>query len=387
MKIKSITAAAVDTGFQKQSLQTTRVASPMSRWPRFAERRSSWMWPTKKAFVRIESTDGVVGWSCTNGGEITTSIVSDQLSRLIEGREIETIDDIADAWDQMFSALLPFGSAGFSMMAVAGVDIALWDLKSKTENKPLVDLLGGSRRTEMHCYATTDQPELQSAPDWWGLKAAMPFGLEAGEEGLRSNVDTMHRFRAVAGNNRHVMIDAFMAWDADYTLRFAEAARDLRIFWIEDPLPPHDLEGLRRIRECAKNDIRLALGNFCFHRWDCELLLREKLVDILQPDVAWAGGITECLRIVAMAEAAHVPVILHNTYEQPWALAIAASRQSVPIVEFVDRGETSDLYCLMGAEVGRENGRVAVPRHHEGNYPPSHVLSHFGGRMAAVTAR
>lgn len=75
MKIKSIQARSVDCGFQAQKLQTSRVASPMSRWPKFGERRSSWMWPTNKVFVRIESTDGVVGWSCTNGGEIVAMIV------------------------------------------------------------------------------------------------------------------------------------------------------------------------------------------------------------------------------------------------------------------------------------------------------------------------
>lgn len=386
MRIKSVNAVAVDAGFQKQTLQTSRVASPMSRWPQFAERRSSWMWPTKKTFVRIESTDGAVGWSCTNGGEISTAIVRDHLARIVEGHEIGSIGDISETWDQMFGALLPYGSAGFSMMAVAGVDIALWDLKAKTEGKSLVDLFGGSRHEEMHCYATTDQPESLAAEDWWGLKAAMPYGPEAGEDGCAANVALMQRFRDVAGQNRHVMLDAFMAWDADYALRFAEAARDLDIFWIEDPLPPHDLDGLRRIRERARGELRLALGNFCFNRWDCEVLLRDKLVDILQPDVAWAGGITECLRIVAMAEAARVPVILHNTYEQPWALAMTAARQSVPIVEFVDRGASSELYRLMGKEGLRQNGRVAVSRNSDGNCPPAHVLSHFQSQPAVKTA-
>lgn len=386
MKITSVTAVAVDAGFQNQSLQTTRIASPMSRWPRFAERRSSWMWPTRKTFVRVESSDGVVGWSCTNGGEITTAIVRDHFSRIVTGQDIGGIADIAEVWDQMLGSLMPFGSAGFSMMAVAGVDIALWDLLAKTEGKALVDLLGGSSHTEMDCYATTDQPETLAAPEWWGLKAAIPYGLEAGAQGLEANLATMRRFRNVAGPDRHVMLDAFMAWDADYTLRFAEAAKDLDIFWIEDPLPPQDFDGLRRIREGATGPIRLALGNFCFTRWDCEVLLREKLVDILQPDVAWAGGITECLRIMEMAKAAGIPVILHNTYEQPWALAMAAARQVAPVVEFVDRGPRSELYRLMGDEGQRRNGTVAVPRNIDGNRPPDHLLAVLSGSLANATA-
>lgn len=384
MKIKSVGAVAIDVGFRKQSLQTNRVASPMSRWPQFAEKRSSWMWPTRKTFVRIESSDGLVGWSCTNGGEVTSMIVRDHLARIVEGREIA---DIGEVWDQMFNSLLPFDSSGFSLMAIAGIDIALWDLKAKHQETALVELLGGSRRTQMHCYATTDQPETHADQEWWGLKAAMPYGIEAGDEGLAANLATMRRFRDVAGEQRHIMLDAFMSWDADYTLRFAEEAAGLDIFWIEDPLPPYDLKGLRRIKEGTDGRVRLALGNFCFHRWDCEVLLQEKLVDILQPDVAWAGGITECLRILAMAEAARVPVILHNTYEQPWALALAAARQSLPIVEFVDRGTSSELYGLMGKEIPRQNGKAAVPRNRDGNRPPPHVLAHFEDRQPAELAQ
>ncbi len=385
MKITSVRAVAVDVGFQKQALQTSRIASPMARWPQFAERRSSWMWPTKKTFVRIDSSEGRVGWACTNGGEISQAIVADHLARLLVGQAIASIGDIAEVWDQMVSALMPYGSGGFSMMAVAGIDIALWDLLAKTLGKPLVDLLGGAKQDQLDCYATTNTPEAQAAAGWWGLKAAMPYGPEAGAEGLAANVALMQRFRNLAGPNRAVMLDAFMAWDADYTLRFADAAQGLDLFWIEDPLPPHDLDGLRRIREHGLGDVRLALGNFCFSRWDCAVLVRERLVDVLQPDVAWAGGITEGLRILEMAAADSVPVILHNTCEQPWALAMAAARQTNPIVEFVDRGPGSALYRLMGEEGRRHHGQVSVPRG-PGNSPPAEVLAHLADPPAVRIA-
>jgi L-rhamnonate dehydratase len=386
MKISSVNAVAIDVGFQKQTLQTSRIASPMARWPRFAERRSSWMWPTKRTFVRIESADGKVGWSCTNGGEITTAIVRDHLARIVEGSEISGAAGIGETWDQMVSALLPHGTAGFSMMAVAGVDIALWDLFAKTEDRSLVELLGGAKHKTLASYITTNEPEAHATEGWWGLKAAMPYGLEAGAQGLAANVATMQRFRDVAGPKCAVMLDAYMAWDADYTLRFADAARDLDLYWIEDPLPPHDLEGLRQIRAQGLGRIRLALGNFCFSRWDCAALLREQLVDVLQPDVAWAGGITECRRILAMAAAANVPVILHNTFEQPWALALAATERTAPIVEFVDRGPQSELYSLMGEEGERAHGRVAVPLSRMGHRPPTEVLARFDAQPAVRPA-
>lgn len=379
MKIVSMQARAIDRGFQNQVLQTSRVASPMSRFPKFGEKRASWMWPTKKVFVRIEADTGEVGWSCTNGGEIVALIVNEHLSRLLTG---ETADDLTEIWDQMFFSLLPCDRSGFSMMAISGVDIALWDLTARVQGRALVDLLGGARQDRLRVYATTPQPEVHAGRGWHGLKAAAPFGPETGARGLQANVDYMRGFRKIAGPDVPVMIDAFMAWDADYTLRFADAARDLDLYWIEDPLPPYDLDGMRRVKRELGDGVRLALGNFAFNRWDCAELLQDGLADILQPDVAWAGGITETLRILDMAEAAGVPVILHNTCEQPWALALAAARQTDALVEFVDRGAESQLYSLMGARPRIEDGHWSVTRDAAGNVPQEDIAAQFGQAAA-----
>lgn len=374
MRITSITARAVDCGFNAQKLQTSRVASPMSRFPRFAEQRASWMWPTKKVFVRVTGEDGSTGWGCTNGGEIVEMIVNAHLARLLVGEEME---DLALLNDQMAASLLPNDRSGFAMMAVAGVDIALWDLAAGARNAPLVEVLGGAEVESLPVYMTTPRPEAFAGGRWHGLKAAAPYGPESGQEGLEANVALMRRFAEAAGEGVPIMIDSFLAWDADYTLRFAEAVADLNVKWIEDPIPPQDIEGLQKIRDGMDPAIALALGNFAFSRADCADLLRSGVVGVLQPDVAWTGGITEALRILDLAEAADVPVILHNTCEQPWALALAATRQTDALVECVDRGETSPLYELMGPRPAFAEGRVALPRGPAGNRPPQHVLAAF----------
>ncbi|MBV6634299.1 MAG: hypothetical protein KI788_00130 [Mameliella sp.] len=375
MKITSITARAVDCGFNRQALQTSRVASPMSRFPRFAEQRSSWMWPTKKVFVRVTGEDGSTGWGCTNGGEIVEMIVNEHLSRLLLGEEV---GDLALLNDQMTASLLPNDRSGFAMMAVAGVDVALWDLSAKAAEQPLVDLLGGTGVDDLPVYMTTPRPEAFSGGSFHGLKAAAPYGPESGQDGLQANVALMRRFAEAAGPDIPIMIDAFLAWDADYTLRFAEAVADLPVAWIEDPIPPQDIEGLQRIRNGMDPGIALALGNFAFSRADCADLLRAGVVGVLQPDVAWAGGITEALHILDLAKAARVPVILHNTCEQPWALALAAARQTNALVECVDRGETSALYELMAPRPDLSTGRVAISRDPQGNCPPAYAQEAFG---------
>jgi len=279
----------------------------------------------------------------------------------------------------MFCSILPTGNSGMPMMAISAVDIALWDLRARAEGRALVELLGGARRASVPVYATTSRPEAHGGRGWRGLKAAAPFGPESGAEGLAENVALMRRFREVAGPETPIMVDAFMAWDVDYTMRFAEAVQELGLSWIEDPLPPHDLPGIRRLKERLGGDVTVALGNFAFSRWECAALLEGGLADILQPDVAWAGGITEARRILAMAEEAGTPVILHNTCEQPWALALAAAAPDAQMVEFVDRGAVSPLYGLMGSPAEIDGGAVRFAAPPAWNRPPEDVAALFVG--------
>lgn len=374
MKITHVEARAVDCGFNRQKLQTSRVASPMSRFPRFADQRSSWMWPSKKVFVQVRGEDGSTGWGCTNGGEVVAMIINEHLGRLLQG---ESIDDPAMLNELMCASLLPCDRSGFAMMAVAAVDIALWDLRASMADQTLLDLLGGSQTQSLPVYQTTQRPEAFSGGSWQGLKAAAPYGPESGKRGLEANIALMHRFAEAAGEQVPIMIDAFLSWDADYTLRFAEAMRDLPLAWIEDPVPPQDLEALSRIRQEMDPEIALALGNFAFSYADCVDLLRSGLVDILQPDVAWAGGVSMARRILDLASANGIPVILHNTCEQPWALALAAAHQCDALVECVDRGEDSPLYSLMGKRPEFADGRVVLPRDPAGNRPPHNVIAAF----------
>lgn len=381
MKITRIEARAVDCGFNRQRLQTSRVASPMSRFPRFADQRSSWMWPTKKVFVRVMGEQGYCGWSCTNGGEVVAMIINEHLSRLLID---EDTSDIPGLNELMCASLLPNDRSGFAMMAVAGIDIALWDLGAAASGQSLAELLGGFDQERLPVYLTTTRPEAWRGSAWHGLKAAAPYGPESGEQGLQANVALMQAFSAAAGPDRPIMIDAFLSWDADYTLRFAEAVADLPVAWIEDPIPPQDLEGLEKIRRQMDPGIALALGNFAFSHADCVDLLRTGLVDILQPDVAWAGGVSQTLRILDLASEHGVPVILHNTCEQPWALALAAGCQQDAMVECVDRGDSSALYTLMGPRPTFDEGSVIVPRQADGNRPPPHIIAAFDAAPTAL---
>jgi len=155
-----------------------------------------------------------------------------------------------------------------------------------------------------------------------------------------------------------VAIDAFMGWTPDYTMRMAERLAPYNLAWIEDPVPTYAIDELREIRKATKQLVPLALGNFCYSRWDCQRVLEEGLADLLQPDIAWAGGITEALRMAEMAHSFGVPITFHNTSEQPWAIALMAGLPDCNIVEHVDRGDKAIVRSLFVNAPLVEDGRI-----------------------------
>jgi L-rhamnonate dehydratase len=287
---------------------------------------------------------------------VVAAIVANQFARLIAGRDCS---DIAEAWEMCFSAVLPFDRSGVAMMAVAAVDLALWDLEARIGAAALLDLLGGCRHARLPAYVTTVRPEAFAGSGFRGIKIPIPFGPEGGEDGIRANIAAVAAARAAAGPDRDVAIDVFMAWDVDYTLRMAEALRPYRLRWIEDPLPPTDIDAYVRLHRGLAGETALALGNFCFSRWDCLPLLEAGVAGVLQPDVAWAGGLTECRRIAELAARRNVPVILHNAGEQPWAMTLSAALPAATEIEHVDRGDGSLLHGLFDGGPAVADGWVA----------------------------
>lgn len=377
MKVTQVDVYLLDAGYLQSPLFQRRVASPMSRFPDFAGQRATWMWPPQKVVTIVRGDGEQEGVSVTNGGPVVAAIVKNQFARLIAGRDCS---DIPTIWEMCFSAVLPFDRSGFAMMAVAAIDIALWDLRTRTGAAGLLDLLGGRRHASLPAYVTTMRPEAFAASGFKGIKVPMPYGPEGGEEGVAANVAAVAAARAAAGPARDVTIDAFMAWDVDFTLRMAEALRPFRLRWIEDPLPPTDVEAYAVLHRRLAGETALALGNFCFSRWDCLQLLDAGVVGVLQPDVAWAGGLTECRRIAALAAARGVPVILHNAAEQPWAVTMGATLAGETEIEHVDRGDGSLLHGLFEGGPAVVDGRVA----YDAPVPAYRLSAHARERLVAA---
>lgn len=339
-------------------LSESVVANPMSIYPHYKERRSSWgtRWG-HEVLVRVETDDGLVGIGGTAPAPARL-IVEGHFAHLLDG---EDPADVERLWDQMYRSSLPYGRKGLAIMAISAVDIALWDLIGKAKGEPLYRLLGGHLHESLPVYATGNDVAWHQEFGFSRFKLAMPYGPADGWEGLKANVALVERSREQAGPDADIMLDCYMAWDVEYTLRMAELVRPYRVRWIEECLPPDDYEGYaeltRRVEEMA-----VATGEHEYTRWGFRELVERRCCHIIQPDVAWCGGITEMRRIAALASARYVPVIPHAGGLQPWGIHwMAAQQPSVPLAEYVviasrEDGVLRPLYPYFQGVPQPENG-------------------------------
>jgi L-rhamnonate dehydratase len=159
---------------------------------------------------------------------------------------------------------------------------------------------------------------------------------------MHENEARGRRAREAFGPERDIMVDAWMSWDVEYTLRMAERLERYGVRWIEEPLPPDDLEGMAFVRERIK-PMLLATGEHEYTRWGFKDLIEHGAADVLQPDVTWSGGITEMRKICALAAAYNLPVIPHVGGCFSYHLVMAHT--NCPLVEYLVYGAEGDQFA------------------------------------------
>jgi L-alanine-DL-glutamate epimerase-like enolase superfamily enzyme len=245
--------------------------------------------------------------------------------------------------DQMLR-LHRHGRSGIYMLAVSAVDLALWDLKGKVLGQPVYRLLGGPTRSAVPVYASmlgfSDQPEVvgRIAREYReaGYNAQKWFfrcGPAHGTPGIERNLAMAYAVREAVGPQYPLMFDAFMSWDVPYAQQMLRELTPLRPRWMEEPLPPERVAALADLRQIG---VPIAMGEHVYTRWQTKELLTAQAVDVLQNDPDWTGGITESLKIAALASAFDVPFIPHG-HQLPPALHLVASQSptTMPYVEYL----------------------------------------------------
>jgi len=356
MKIKEIRAVQVDLPRTKSTAEARRepwgvndeVANPMSKFPAYKRHRSLWQPKWGGVWVQAIAEDGTFGLGQTTFGRPVAAIVDDHFGPVLAG---ESCFAIEKCWDMMFRMSKPYGSGGLASCAMSGVDLALWDLVGKLQGKPVYELLGGPVKDRIFCYATGNDTDWQLELGFEAVKLACPYGPVDGVKGLDENERLLAKTRELVGDDVEVMLDCYMAFDVPYTIRLAQRLKPYRLKWIEEYLIPEDIDGHRAVRE-AVNWTSLASGEHFYTPYPYMQVIKDQSLDILQPDIKWVGGLTACVKIAHMAEAAGLEVILHggagNAYGQhftyatsnaPWAECFVGSPPGIPLADVASPGQ------------------------------------------------
>jgi L-rhamnonate dehydratase len=211
----------------------------------------------------------------------------------------------------MFASSSFYGRRGLAVMAISGVDLALWDIAGKHAGKPVYQLLGGATKDKVAAYATGNDVERALKLGFQAFKLSASEGIPQGREGMRRTVTRLKETRAAIGSDSLLMIDCLARWDVPYTLEMAHRLADVGLYFIEEPLHPDDLAGYERLCREVRST-KIASGEHEYTRFGFQELIRHKAADILQPDITWSGGLTELRRIAALASAASIPLIPHR---------------------------------------------------------------------------
>jgi L-rhamnonate dehydratase len=319
------------------------IASPMAKYPAYRSSRQAFgLNVLGTLVVEVEADNGVVGFAVTTGGEPGAWIVERHLARFLEGASVADTERI---WDQMYLSTVFYGRKGLVVNAISGVDLALWDLLGKLREEPVYHLLGGAVRDELTFYATGTRPDIAKQLGFIGGKMPLRYGPAEGDEGMKKNLAKLAEMRSKTGEDFWLMYDCWMSLDVDYATRLAHRAAEYGMKWMEEALLPDDYWGYAELRRKVPHGILVTTGEHESTRWGFRMLLEMNCADIIQPDVGWCGGMSELMKISALADACGVMVVPHGS--SVYAYHFSITRHNSPFAEFLMMAPGADKITPM----------------------------------------
>jgi D-galactarolactone cycloisomerase len=278
--------------------------------------------------VEIRTDEGLVGWGeCFGPGNVAIAnkcIVEKVIQPMILEFDPMNREVI---WQKVYNLLRDHGQKGMPIQALSGIDIALWDIAGKVTNMSISRLIGGRfresipvygygmmlRREDVDSLADRFYEEAQAIKSMGFVATKMKVGL-----GPEKDIRLAEAVRKGIGDGFPFMVDANHCYTSSDALYVGRALEEMNAFWFEEPVPPEDLEGYLELKSVL--DIKIAGGEAEFTRWGWRNILQKRCVDLAQPEVCGLGGISEYLKVLAMAHAHFVPVVNHV-----WGSAIAVA--------------------------------------------------------------
>ena len=265
--------------------------------------------------VRITTDRGLTGIGECYGlpsPEVTAILISSVLAPLLIGADAQATTAI---WEKLYSSQAAGGhTRGFYLEAIAGIDIALWDLRGKAAGLPVHRLLGGPIRSRIDCYASPVPLHRSVEESAAHARAFVEHGFRALKVkiGRGTKVDGAHlaAVRAEVGDDIEILTDANCAYTLDAATAVARVLRDNGITWFEEPLHLVDLDGLAELRR--RTGLTIVAGETSFTRFDLREYVLRKAVDVYMPNIARSGGFTESVRISTIASTFGVDIAPHG---------------------------------------------------------------------------
>lgn len=308
-------------------------------------------------FVEIETQEGHAGvgfgYSKRAGGYGQFSHAKEIADNLID----EDPSDIASIWNKLVWAGASVGRSGLAIQAIAAFDIALWDLKAKRANLPLSKLIGAYRES-VQCYNTsggflhTPIEQVLENADSSLEKGIRGIKIKVGQPNVKEDLRRVEELRKHVGDDVPLMIDANQQWDRPTALRFGRAMEEFNLVWIEEPLDAYDFEGHAQLANSL--DTPIATGEMLASVGEHIELIKNKSVDIIQPDAPRIGGITKFLQLAILADQAGLSLAPHFAMEIH--LHLAATYPQEPWVEHFDW-----LDPLFNEQLEIKDGRMYIP--------------------------
>jgi L-alanine-DL-glutamate epimerase-like enolase superfamily enzyme len=297
--------------------------------------------------VRITCADGAVGVGYTytigTGGSSVVALLRDHLAPRLIGRDAAEVERI---WKDLFFHTHATAVGAITSLALAAIDTALWDLKSRRAGEPLWKVAGGAQRA-VPVYTTeggwlhhsvgqlVDEALAAKAAGFRGAK------IKVGRPSIAEDVARLSKVREAVGEHFAVMVDANQAFTVAEARRRAHAYAPLLLGWLEEPLPAEDLGG--HVELAAAASMPIAVGESIYHPAHFREYLERRACSIVQVDCARIGGITPWLKVAHLAEASNVPVCPHFLMELHVSLccAVPNSRylEHIPQLRAITRDE------------------------------------------------
>ncbi len=334
--------------------------------------------PPRWCFLKIETDEGICGWGepVVEGRAHTVEMAVQELADYLIGQDPLKIED---HWQVMYRGGFYRGGA-ILMSAIAGIDQALWDIKGRAYGQPVHQLLGGPCRDKIKVYSwvggdrPADVAEAAVAAVAQGFTALKMNGTEElqivdNHAKIDAVVETLATVRAAIGPHIGLGVDFHGRVHRPMAKALIRELEQFRLMFIEEPLLSEHLDAIAEVTKNSSTPI--ALGERLYSRWDFRAVLESRVVDIIQPDLSHAGGITECRKIAAMAEAYDVALAPHCPLG-PIALAACLQVDAVSYNAFIQEqslgihynGPGRDLldYLVDPNVFTYADGMVAIPQ-------------------------